>query len=210
MIHMKRRVITAIILIFIFIIGLSVIKSRVGGAPVSSTLVANTIMGYDYGNVDLKPVLLSNSTLRFKATAVYNWWLTRHTDDLKFNVTKMYEDNVSNPEIVLDTVKKGWDDRLSLRGSDYLINVKDLRAGLDYILYDSKLIKLDTSSFPEVFSVTRGNPAYRYILVEVTNGTDDATGLPYKEFHYNKEQGMYGVGIRILYKDNKLVDYRIL
>lgn len=212
---MRRKVALASFLVICISLIFTGILNTSGSNIGNYEEVANTIMGYDYGDVDLAPIMLSDSTLRFKTIAVYNWWHKRHTDNMMINITKLYQDNKDNPEIVLDAINKGdFDKRLTLENGQYMIKLEDLNfssSGSDYIVYEGKLIKLDSNSVPENFSNTKGNLSYKYNLVEVTQGIDEPTGYNYKEYHYNREVGYYGVGLRLLFdKNNKLVDYRLL
>lgn len=208
---MKKRVSISVLYMICISIICSICVNFTSKRANDNEAIASTIMGYSYGNVNFMPIMVSDATIRFKYIALLNWWLTRHYGDMELNISQIYEDNKGNSEIVLNTTRKGtYDNRLFIKHGNYMIKLKDLNGDIDYVLYEDKLVKIDTSNLPPVLSRTRDSLAYLYKLVEVTNGVDEATGLDYVEYHYNKVQGLYGVGIRLLFKDDRLYDYRIL
>lgn len=210
----KRFTVSALLLIGVFILFNTVLGLTSYTASTDSTLIANTLMHYDYGNVDMTNIMRSNSTLNFKLQCVYDYIITRNNGNSEIDITALYNDNKDNADVVVPSIRtEEFDSRLFKRNGSYRIKIKDVdfsKNGYDYILYNNQLVKLDTTVVPRPFSYTKNNSKYLYTLVEITEGHDDAKNCDYTEYRYNETNGIYGTAIRLFKRDNKVIGYLIL
>lgn len=212
----KRLTVSTLLVLIVFLVFLGVNGIIPVTASYDNTAVARAIMHYDYGGIDMTAIMRSNSTLGFKLGCVYDYILTRNSDDMEINISAMYEENKNNSTYVIKAIKEKAenDKRLFVRGNEYYIKLSDVdfsAKGYDYIAYNGYFVKLKLDSLPKTFSNTKGNQKYLYSLVQIVTGVEESTEKEYTEYRFNKTYNTYGGAIRLYSDDSgKVTAYRVL